>query len=202
MTSLATIESTKFTVSRTGIEFHDELTFAEWNGIGIELVPMAKAIGFVVGDWLNYGEKRYGEKYVEAIRLTGLAIETLKVYSHVARNVEKLLRNNFLDFHHHKVVAKIKDTDEKRRWLDIAERERMSVTRLRKSINAGRPLTPEEARPNPVERGLPTHLSILNELRRWWMHQTEKLPVDEWEPAFRDSVKNDFKLILDIYEAL
>jgi hypothetical protein len=131
-----------------------------------------------------------------------LAIETLKVYSHVARNVEKLLRNNFLDFHHHKVVAKIKDTDEKRRWLDIAERERMSVTRLRKSINAGRPLTPEEARPNPVERGLPTHLSILNELRRWWMHQTEKLPVDEWEPAFRDSVKKDFKLILDIYEAL
>ena len=65
MTSLATIESTKFTVSRTGIEFHDELTFAEWNGIGIELVPMAKAIGFVVGDWLNYGEKRYGEKYIE-----------------------------------------------------------------------------------------------------------------------------------------
>jgi hypothetical protein len=202
MTSLATIESSKFTVSRSGIEFHEDLTFDEWNSIGVELVPMAKAIGFVVGDWLNYGEKRYGEKYVKAIRLTGLAIETLKVYSHVARNVEKLLRNNFLDFHHHKVVAKLKDTEEKRRWLDIAERDKMSVTRLRKSINAGRPLTPDEVRSDPAERGRATHLSILNELRRWWMHENEKLPVAKWDRDHRAALKADFKLILDIYKAL
>ena len=202
--NLTTTASHKFSIERTGIRFHAELTFDEWNAIGQQLAPVAKSIGFIVGDWLNYGRARFGEKYVEAIKLTGLARETLKVYSHVARSINSLSRNNELDWTHHKVVAKIKDPEEQRRWLDLAASDRMSVKRLRKSINAGRHLTPEEANQDdaPADRGQVTYLASLNELRRWWKRETDKAPVHQWDPARREGLKDDFRFVVEIYEAL
>ena len=46
------------------------------------------------------------------------------------------------------------------------------------------------------------HENILNRIRRWWTRETQKAPVDEWDEDRREGLKKDFKLILDIYEAL
>ncbi len=198
------MSSRKFSIDRTGIRFRGELTFDEWEAIGREITPMAKAVGFIIGDWMNYGMSRYGDKYGEAMKSTGLAYETLKTSSYVARSVELSLRNPNLDWHHHKAVAKIKDPDEQRRWLQLAWDDRMSVKRLRKSINAGRALTPDEAnRDNdPPDRGQVTYLSILNELRRWWKREIDKAPVGKWDKQRRAALKEDFRFVVDIYEAL
>ncbi|MEI6656617.1 MAG: hypothetical protein WCP45_17780 [Verrucomicrobiota bacterium] len=196
------IKSKKYTIDRSGLDIREELTFEEWQALGIELAPVAKSIGFIIGDWINYGQARYGEKYHEALRLTGLAYETLAVYSHVARRVEFLSRNKNLDFTHHKVVAKVKDPDEQRKWLDTAEKQNLSVARLRKSMNFGRLATEEEMEQDPADRGVVTHLALINRLIRWWKQTTENDPVSKWDPEQRANVKEDFKLILDIYEAL
>jgi hypothetical protein len=204
MLALTTPEDTspKFSVDPTGIEFHEELSFDEWSNIGAKVVPMAKTIGFVVGDWINYGESRYGEKYVEALRETKMTLETLKQFSYVARNIEKCRRLHVLDWSHHQVVAKIKNPDEQSRWLGIAENDRMSVRRLRRSINAGRPLDAEEIKDDPADRGYVTYLALLNRIRRWWAREIGKAPVEEWDEDRREGLKKDFKLILDIYNAL
>ena len=199
---ILTIQHPKYTLSRAGLDIQGELTFDEWNALGLELVPVAKSIGFIVGDWINYGQARYGEKYNEALRLTGLSYETLAVYSHVARRIEFLSRNKNLDFTHHKVVAKVKDPEEQRKWLETAERKNLSVARLRKSINFGRLATEEEMEQDPADRGVVTHLSLINRLIRWWKQTTEDDPVDKWDQEQRANVKADFKLILDIYNAL
>jgi hypothetical protein len=155
-------------------------------------------------DWINYGQSRYGEKYVESMRATGLAYETVKKFSHVARCIEMGIRIPNLDFHHHRLVAKIKDPDEQRRWLTLAWDDRMSVQRLRKSISAGRLVTREEHQQNDaeVDRGHVTYLSILNDLRRWWKRETDKAPVSKWDAERRASLKEDFAFVVDIYEAL
>jgi hypothetical protein len=205
MTSLALASvSSKITIDPTGIQFHEELSFDEWNTIGQNLVPVAKSIGFIVGDWLNYGAARYGEKYTEATGSTGLAYETLKMYAHVARCVERLSRNHNLDWTHHKAVAKIKDPDEQRRWLQLADTDSMSVKRLRKSISAGRHLSREEASQDndPADRGQVTYLSILNELRRWLKRETDKAPVHKWDDERRSALKDDFSFVVDFVESL
>ena len=202
MTSLATANSPNFVADKHGIQFNGELSFEEWNAIGDQIIPMAKSIGFMVGDWINYGEKRYGEKYTEAIKRSGLTMETLKLYSHVARRIEMLNRSNVLDFTHHVVAARLKDPDQQQHWLKIAEEERMSVRRFKKSLNAGRIVTPEEMKEDPADRGYVTYLALLNRLRRWWARETQKAPVEEWDENRRQGLKKDFKLILDIYEAL
>ena len=66
MNTLA-IHDPKFSITPTGIEFHQELSFDEWNALGQKLAPVGKSIGFIIGDWINYGAKRYGEKYEEAL---------------------------------------------------------------------------------------------------------------------------------------
>jgi hypothetical protein len=196
------IKSKKYTISRAGLDIQAELTFDEWQALGKELTPIASAIGFIVGDWINYGETRYGEKYHEALRLTGLSIETLWQYSYVARRVQIWFRNQNLDWTHHKVVAKVKDPEEQRKWLNTAEKENLSVARLRKSMNFGRLATEEEMEQDPADRGVVTHLALINRLIRWWKQTTKDDPVNKWDPEQRANVKEDFKLVVDIYEAL
>ena len=196
------LKSRKYTISRAGLDIRGELTFDEWQALGNELTPIASAIGFIVGDWINYGESRYGEKYDEALKLTGLSYKTLQEYSYVARRVEMSVRTDNLDFHHHKLVAKVKDPEQQRKWLDTAVKENLSVARLRKSMNFGRLATEEEMEQDPADRGVVTHLALINRLIRWWKQTTENDPVSKWDPEQRANVKEDFKLILDIYEAL
>jgi len=201
MNTLA-ISDPKFTITPTGIEFRQDLSFDEWNDLGQKLAPVGKAIGFIIGDWINYGEKRYGEKYGEALAKTGLSYQTLQNYAYVARKLEISCRHENLGFEHHYVVAKLKTEDEQRHWLDMAEKHELSVRRLRKSINFGRLATEEEVQGDPADRGYVTYLALLNRIRRWWARETQKAPVDEWDEDRRQGLKKDFKLILDIYEAL
>ncbi len=202
MTSLIATANHNFTIDPTGINFTGELTFEEWHNLGLQLVPIAKSIGFIVGDWINYGESRYGEKYDEALKRTGLSYKTLQEYSYVARRVEMSVRTDNLDFHHHKLVAKCKDPEAQRKWLDTAVKENLSVARLRKSMNFGRVATEDEMEQDPADRGVVTHLALINRLIRWWKQTTENDPVNKWDPEQRANVKEDFKLVVDIYEAL
>jgi len=86
MNTLA-INDPKFAITPTGIQFNEELSFEEWDDLGQKLAPIAKSIGFIIGDWINYGEKRWGDRYEEALERTGMAYQTLRNYAYVARKV-------------------------------------------------------------------------------------------------------------------
>lgn len=195
-------KSPKFTMTRTGIEFCGELTFKEWDVLGKKLTDAERTIGFLIGDWINYGDGRYGEKYDEALAYTGLAYETLMNYSYVSRKVEISSRDENLTFKHHYTVAKLKDPDEQKHWLQQAVKHDLSVQRLRKSMNFGRLATEKEVQGDPADRGYVTYLALLNRIRRWWARETGKAPVEEWDEGRREGLKKDFKLVVEIYEAL
>lgn len=201
MNTLA-INDPKFTITPTGIEFHQDLDFNEWDDLGRKLSPIGKSIGFIIGDWINYGEKRWGEKYGEALARTGLAYQTLLNYAHVARKVQFSCRQEKLGFEHHAVVAKLKSPEDQQYWLDMAVKHKLGKRRLQKSINFGRLATEEEVQGDPSDRGYVTYLALLNRLRRWWKREIGKAPVDEWDEERREVLKRDFRLVLEIYEAL
>jgi len=192
----------KFTMTPKGIQFHGDLTIDEWESIGAKLGDAERSIGFLIGDWINYAEEKWGEKYNDAIAVTGLEYQTLRNYAWVANRVHLSARADNLPFRHHLVVDKIKDSEEQKHWLDQAEKNDLSYRRLQKSINFGRIATEEEVEGDPADRGYVTYLALLNRIRRWWARETQKAPVDEWDDDRREGLKKDFKLILDIYEAL
>lgn len=201
MNTLA-INDPKFAITPTGIQFNEELSFEEWDDLGQKLAPIAKSIGFIIGDWINYGEKRWGDRYEEALERTGMAYQTLRNYAYVARKVHLSCRQDKLGFEHHAVVAKLKTPDEQEHWLGMAVKHKLGKRRLQKSINFGRLATEQEVAGDPHDKRHTTYLSLLNKIRRWWQDQTETAPVDEWDEERRQALKEDFEFVKDIYEAL
>ncbi|KKL48072.1 hypothetical protein LCGC14_2329150 [marine sediment metagenome] len=95
---------------------------------------LAKTIQFALGDWLNYGSAKYGEKYAQAIEETPYTYGTLRNYAYVAGKIELSRRNDRLSFAHHSEVAKL-DAAQQDAWLDLAVDENLTTRQLRQSIN-------------------------------------------------------------------
>jgi len=87
------------------------------------------------GDWLLYGEQKYGEKYSQAVDVSGYELSTLRNSRWVCGRVPPERRRENLCFGHHQLVASM-DPDEQVRWLDAAVLEKWSVNDLRKAIGA------------------------------------------------------------------
>src|SRR5712691_7889011 len=103
MTQELTVSS--FRLHKNGLTPVGNPTFDEWQACGAFLQEAEKSVQFWIGDWLNFGEKTWGKKYVEAIQKTGLKYQTLADYKWVATKVPFSLRNEKLGFHHHRHVA-------------------------------------------------------------------------------------------------
>lgn len=126
-------ENKNFEFKPTGLEIKGSPTYDEWESFGNGLKAVNGAVQWWIGDWINYGESAYGEKYSQALEATDYEYETLKGYSYTARMVEKVRRRTNLLFSHHREVAKLKPKEQEK-WLKKAEEEQLSVRKLRDSI--------------------------------------------------------------------
>lgn len=119
--------------SETGLEMPRALTFERWQSLGETLGRINRASGWWIGDWLNFGERAYGESYSQAMDATGLSYGTLANYASVAKRVESSRRRESLTFAHHQEVAALpaREQDE---YLQQAEREGLSKAKLRRVV--------------------------------------------------------------------
>lgn len=218
--SLAVVDTPNIAVTQTGLEVRDDISFEEWASLAPVLGDAARGVAFVIGDWLLYGDQRFGDgaeigseeplvrsdDYDVAIQQTGLDRSTLQAYAHVARKVPRSLRNKDLSWEHHKVVAKLPPSDQSR-WLEVANENRdrgrpVSTRRLRRSIQAGRLLSIDEVEPPESDRGIDNHIPFVNRLVAWWAKMRERGWLDDATPQQRAALKRDLKPVVSIYEEL
>jgi hypothetical protein len=114
----------------------DDLTFDKWLEIGAILSLVEKSLRLWIGDWLNYGESRWDDKYSQAMDSTGYAYGTLANSAWVTDRVPNSLRRESLSFSHYQTVAPLKTLDERAEWLARAEAEEWSVRQLEKEIRS------------------------------------------------------------------
>jgi hypothetical protein len=107
-----------------------ELEHPEWVRWGRRLGAMSRVSNWWVGDWLQYGAARWGEKYVEAARITGYDVKTLRNIVYVAKRFDLSRRRDKLTWSHHAEVA-VLDSQEQDKWLDRAVADQLSVADLR-----------------------------------------------------------------------
>lgn len=123
----------------TYLDLNNGLSYEQWENIGQLINRISKSIMWWLGDWLNYGEANYGEKYTQAVDATGRSYQTLANAGYVAKYVETSRRRESLSWSHHAEVASLKP-DEQSDWLDRAEIEGMTSKELRENIKGnGRP---------------------------------------------------------------
>jgi hypothetical protein len=112
-----------------------ELEHPEWVRWGYRLGAMSRVSNWWVGDWLQYGTTRWGEKYSEAARITGYDVKTLRNIVYVARRVSLSRRRDKLTWSHHAEIA-VLEPREQDRWLDRAIRDQLSVADLRTELRS------------------------------------------------------------------
>jgi len=121
----------------------DAVAYETWQAVGARLQSAAGSVNWWIGDWLNYGESRYGETYTQAIEDTGLDYQTLRNCKWVAASIQMSLRGDNLSWSHHREVASL-EPKEQQRWLEKASQEGWSKSRLRENIRAAKALTRED----------------------------------------------------------
>lgn len=139
----------------TGLAFTADLSFDQWEVLLNRLYTMNGAIQWMLGDALNYGNTRYGEKYSQALESTKLTYSALANFAWVARSVPPENRNPNLSWTHHRAVSKL-DVEEQRKLLDEAERKEWTVDTLTEVVR-GTPVTEKSISDSvPVPVGLST----------------------------------------------
>lgn len=59
----------------------EELDVRAWVRIGHRFGGMARCSPWLLGDWIRYGNTRWGEKYREARRITGYDVQSLRNFA-------------------------------------------------------------------------------------------------------------------------
>lgn len=109
----------------------DDLPESGWVDVGRRLVPLAEAAQFWVGDWINFGIRRFGKRRTyELIReVTKLDDGTLYQYRRVAARVNPVHRVQDLSFFHHRVVESLPPEKQKELLARAAE-EKLTASEL------------------------------------------------------------------------
>jgi hypothetical protein len=119
--------------TRTGIRFDPLMPIDDWKALGEKIGLYADASAWWLGDWLAFGQMKYGRRYKEGIDLTGLEYQTLRNYAVVARRFELSRRRDNLSFQHHAEVCALPDDDQDF-WLDLAAERRWPKSELRRRV--------------------------------------------------------------------
>lgn len=120
----------------TGLVFDNDINRGEWNDIGLMLKTASKGIQWWVGDWLNFGERKWGEMYTQALEATDYSDHSLRIAKYVSAKIELFRRRNNLSWGHHAEVAALSNQQQDY-WLDYAEKNNLSVHDLRREIKGG-----------------------------------------------------------------
>ena len=83
-----------------------------------------------IGDWLQFGNRSFGERYPLASRITGYDVQTLMNHAYVASHVAVAQRGAEVSWSHYVELAKLAP-DAQASWLQRIRAERLSVKDLR-----------------------------------------------------------------------
>jgi hypothetical protein len=106
------------------------ISLSQWVADGQRLGAIGRGVNWWLGDWLRFGNDKFGERYVRASRITGYDVQTLMNMVYVASRFEAGRRRERLSWSHHAELAAL-ESDDQEQWLTRAEEERLSVRDLR-----------------------------------------------------------------------
>ena len=133
------------------------MDYPEWIAAGRRLGVIGRGSQWWIGDWLLFGTCEFGERYVEASRVTGYDPKSLRNMRYVASRFPASLRRDNLQWSHHALLAALEPA-ERASWLDRATADRLSVADLRGRAadgDAGRSARPPSSGEATAEAEVP-----------------------------------------------
>lgn len=116
--------------SAVALPLREDLTNEEWWKVGQRLAMARHNIIWKIGDWLRFGERKYGKTYDEAAALLGYSKRALQDAVWLCGRIESSRRREDLSVGHHRTVAPLDDPDTQDQLLEAAARGGWSVREL------------------------------------------------------------------------
>lgn len=127
-----------------------EMDLDEWVAAGRSLGTLGRCSKWWIGDWIRYGNSKFGERYTRATTITGYDAQSLMNMVWVASRFDISRRRENLSWSHHEAVASL-EADEQEKWLDRASENRLSVADLRLELRTARKAAAEEEPEDEVD---------------------------------------------------
>jgi hypothetical protein len=157
------------------MRFDPLLPFDGWKALGVKIAFYSDATGWWLGDWLAFGQLKYGRRYKEGAILTGLDYQTLRNYAVVARRFELSRRRDNLSFQHHAEVCALPDNDQDA-WLDRSAENLWSKGELRRRLRAA------DTGPAPSASNKTLRLRLEPQRHQRWHQAAQRsdCPLEVW----------------------
>jgi hypothetical protein len=177
--------------SRTGLDLPEGMAFGDWLSVGEQLRAMEQSVMWWIGDWLRFGERKYGEKYAEAEAVTGYSYSQLANAKWVAERYDFSDRSESLSWSHHQAAARLPVLD-RRDVLAMAAAQGWSRRELKAEI--ARQAAGSQA-PEPETNAAATSHVADRHVR--WVH---RLVADAFGDWF--SIGDEYaRVVLGLYQA-
>lgn len=124
-------------LTQVGWRPHGDMGLAEWSAVGRRFGEIGRCSQWWLGDWINYGNEKFGERYTRAVKLTGYDVQSLMNMVYVASRFEISRRRENLSWSHHAALAAL-DVDSQEHWLTRAVADKLSVADLRVELRGRR----------------------------------------------------------------
>jgi N6-adenosine-specific RNA methylase IME4 len=121
------------TLTPVSLELPRNLSAEEWALVGSKLSAIHGAAQWWLGDWVRYGDNKYGEKYAQYIDAIGLDYQTIADAKWMVGKFEFSRRRENLSWSHHREVAPF-DPPTQDELLDVAEEREMDRKEFRDYI--------------------------------------------------------------------
>lgn len=124
-------------LTHVGWSPNKEIGLAEWSAVGRRFGEIGRCSQWWLGDWIHYGNARFGERYTRAVKLTGYDAQSLMNMVYVASRFDISRRRENLSWSHHAALAAL-DVATQEYWLQRASADKLSVADLRVELRGRR----------------------------------------------------------------
>ncbi len=139
--------------SLTALSLPDDLSYDEWASIGKnQIQAMGRASMWWLGDYLAYGDRKFGQTWAQIADELGYAEQTVKNAKQVCENIPPEERFPDLFFAHHQEVAFLGPKG-RQKWLQLALDNKWTKGELRDAIRESRAGTTRETEPGKSNKG-------------------------------------------------
>lgn len=115
----------------------EDLEWNEWIEVGKRINIIARASLWWLGDYLRFGERKFGQEFAQIVDELGYAVQTAKNAMAVCGAIPPEDRHPEMSYSHHAEVAFLQ-RDERRRWLELAAQKGWSVSEMRHEIQVAK----------------------------------------------------------------
>lgn len=122
-------------ITDTELRLPPDISYSSYEALAMMLGRVKRSTSWLIGDLILYGETVYGEKYAQAITLTGLAEQTCANYASICKNIPPSRRRVGISFSLHQEVAYL-EPQQQNEWLDKAEQQEWTKAKLRYELQA------------------------------------------------------------------